>query len=198
MEGIRQLIRTLKADGRFRFVTYSDLVKERCTKERILHPEDMQGIHNKLQNRFWPVMEPVSLSIADIFAACVKFLGGAKLFAPSRVYGFLDMPYAISTEVTVNAEDVKKAAEGIDLKTFLPTSIEVGGIKIGPADFLYAMLDVLDGKEEIAMVPREQNIDLSDFPGLTGFPFDKWIFSPEFKAEILKKRAPLQAWTIRF
>ena len=198
LNGIRDFVRTLKADGRFRFVTYGDLIKERCTVERRLLPEDMKGIHEKLQNRFWPVTEPVSLSISDIFATCVKFLGGAKMFVPGRVYGFLDTPYAITSELIVKAEDVKKAAEKIDLTTFLPTSIEVGNAKVGPTDFLYAMLDVLGGKEEITLIPREQNIDLSNFPGLTGFPLDKWIFKEDFKAEVLKKRTPLQAWTIRF
>ena len=114
------------------------------------------------------------------------------------MYGFLDTPYSITVPVTVKSCDVKKAAAGIDLKKFLPAAVDVGGVKVGPADFLYAMLDVLDGKEEITLVPREQNIDLTAFPGIADPALDKWMFPPDFKAEVLVKRTPLQAWTIRY
>lgn len=198
LKGIRDFIRTLKADGRFRFVTYEDLVKERCTGRRMLSLKDMRGIHEKLQKDFWPVEEPVSLCISDIFAACVKFLKGAEYFTAGRVYGFLEEPFAITKKIQVHAKDVKAAAAQIDLTTFLPEIIQVGEEKVGPADFLFAMLEVLEGKEVITLNPRKQNIALEKFPRLTNFPFDGWLFCEEFKAEVLKKRAPLQAWTIRF
>ena len=198
LEGIRTFIRMLKADGRFRFVTYGQLVEARCGKERMLTREAIPGIREKLQQRFWPVMEPESLSIADIFAACVTFLRGSKLFAAGRVYGFLEEPYAITEQTVVQAADVQAAAAQIDLTTFLSPYIMVGETKVGPADFLFAMLDVLSGAEMVTLLPREQNLELQEFPRLTTFPLDKWIFAPDFKAEYLKKRAPLQAWTIRF
>lgn len=198
LKEIRTFIRRLKADGRFRFTTFGELVKERCSGARILSPEDMKGIRQQLLENFWPVEVPVSLCISDIFAACVKFLGGASKVAAGRVYGFLDTPYAISEPVTVKACDVKKAAAGIDTDQFLPTAVEVGGVKVGPADFLYAMLDVLNGQEEVTLVPREQNLDLTRFPGIADPMLTKWMFSPDFKAEVLIKRTPLQAWTIRY
>lgn len=119
------------------------------------------------------------------------------MFAAGKVYGFLETPYAVSEPVTVKSSDVRQAAKCIDLEQFLPSSIDVGGTKMGPADFLYAMLDVLAGKEEILVTPKEQNIDLSEFPGVTDFPLDGWMFAPDFKPDILKKRMPLQAWTLR-
>lgn len=198
LDGIRDLIRTLKADGRFRFVTFGELVEERCTGARMITPSDIPGIHEKLCKEFWPVIEPVSLCISDIFGACVRFLGGARLYTAGRVYGFLDTPYAMDAPVTIKASDVKKAAAEINLDTFLPAAVMVGDAKLGPADFLYAMLEVLEGKDEVILQPREQNLKLDKFPGLIEFPYDKWLFSLDFKAEVLKKRTPLQAWTLRY
>lgn len=197
LEGIRTFVRRLKADGRFRFRTFGELVAERNTGARILKPEDMSWVREQLNERFYPIEKPMSLCISDVFAACVKFLRGDKLFAAGRVFGFLDTPYAITAPVTVRAEDVRKAAAEIDLYTFLPPQIEVGGTKVGPADFLYAMLDVLAGKDEVELVPREQNIDLTDYPWIAEPMVDGWMFSKEFKAEVLKHRTPLQAWTLR-
>ncbi|MBE6930427.1 MAG: hypothetical protein E7463_09110 [Ruminococcaceae bacterium] len=197
LEGVRTFVRRLKADGRFRFRTFGELVAERNDHARILKPEDMSWVREQLRERFYPIEKPESLCISDIFAACVKFLRGDKLAAAGRVHGFLETPYAIAEPVTVKAEDVRKAAAGIDLYGFLPTEIEVGGTKVGPADFLYAMLDTLAGEEEIDLEPREQNIDLREFPGVEKPMVDGWMFSKEFKAEWLKYRTPLQAWTLR-
>ena len=141
--------------------------------------------------------EPVSLCVSDVFAACVKFLGGAPLFSAGRVYGFLDTPYAITEPVTVSAKDVREAASKVDLGWFLPESFMVGETKLGPADFLFAMLETLEGAETITLQPRAQDFDLTYFGHLADPVLNKWMFSPDFKAEILKKRTLLQAWTLR-
>lgn len=198
MERIRAFIRKLKADGRFRFTTYQEVAEQRCDNQvRMLRPSDMPGIHAQLKEKFWPVNEPVSLSVSDVFAACVKFLGGAPLFSAGRVYGFLDAPYAITEPVTVSAKDVREAASKVDLGWFLPESFMVGEIKLGPADFLFAMLETLEGAETITLQPRAQDFDLTYFGHLADPVLNKWMFSPDFKAEILKKRTLLQAWTLR-
>lgn len=196
--GIRTLIRTLKQDGRFRFRTYSEIAAERCGQPRFLHQEDMAGIHEQLKQRFYPLRMPVSLCISDIFAAAVSFLRGDSLFAAGRVYGFLDTPWAIEKPITVRTDDVKAAARQVNLETFLPPFFQVGDQKIGPADFLFAMLGALEGQTEILLSPREQNIDLSDFHMVANPRVDGWMFAKEFKAEVLKKRTPLQGWTIRY
>lgn len=197
--GIRSFIRALKADGRFRFRTFKEEAEERCFRTRTLLPEDMADIHAQLRDRFYPVEKPDSFCISDIFAAAAKFLRGDKRFAAGRVYGFLDTPYAITQPVTVKAEDVKKAAAQVDLRTFLPTSFDVGGVKLGPADFLYAILEALEGKDSITLTPREQNIDMTGLGGCIENPdLGGWMFAPDFHPDIIEKRTPLQAWTIRF
>jgi len=195
---VRTLIRALKADGRFRFSTYEEQAKARCAGARVLRPEGMPGIAQQLKRRFFPLEQPTSLCIADVFQAAVSFLRGNKLFAAGRAFGFLETPYAISESVTVRAEDVRAAAQNVDLRTFLPEGFDVGGVRLGPADFLFAMLEALNGSDEIRLSPRPQNIDLSDFLHVADPHLDKWMFAPEFKAEILTKRTPLQGWTIRY
>jgi len=195
---LRTLVKTLKADGRFRFTTYREVAEKRCFGVREVKREDMCGLYVRLKQRFCPQRIPTSLCIADIFAAAVSYLQGKALFRAGRVYGFLDTPYAISAPVTVRAEDVRIAAQSVDLSYFLPTSFMVGDTRLGPADFLFAMLAALDGEEEICLIPREQNIDISCLGNLSTPPVDGWLFAKDFKAEILKKRTPLQAWTVRY
>ncbi|MBQ7915155.1 MAG: hypothetical protein IJ315_00015 [Firmicutes bacterium] len=197
-KGIREFIRKVKLDGRFKFCTFSEATEEHCTGARILKPEDMKNLKEQLEQRFYPVKEPYSLCISDIFGAAVKFLKGDKLYAAGRVYGFLDTPYAIQELVKVKAEDVKKTASNVDLRTFLPSEFMVGEIKLGPADFLFAMLGALCGDEEIILFPRPQLVDLSGLGLLGNFRMDRWMFAKDFKAEILHKRTPLQGWTLRF
>ena len=195
---IRALVKNLKADGRFTFKTYAELAAER-SGARILKPTDIPAIRASLNENFYPLTAPVSLSISDVFAAALAFLRGDKAFAAGRVYGFLDTPYAITAPVTVSAADVRTAAAAIDPQTFLPTQIAVGDTLLGPADFLYAMLDVLCCAETVTLSPRAQNIDLSDFPLVENPPILAWsVHPPEFTAKWHLKRFPLQAWTMRW
>lgn len=198
LEDVRRLVKTLKADGRFAFKTYADIVAERCGGARILTPAGIPALRRALEERFYPQETPVSLSIADIFAAAAAFLRGEALFAAGRVYGFLDEPEGISAPVTVAAADVREAAAKLETQAFLPPSFSVGGVKLGPADFLFAMLGVLCGEEAVALTPRPQNIDLSAFPKLAAPEICTWsVHAPQFTAEYLNRRLPLQAWTLR-
>ena len=195
---IKTLVKNLKADGRFTFKTYAELAAER-SGARILKPDDIPAIRTALTARFYPLTAPVSLSISDVFAAALAFLRGDQAFAAGRVYGFLDTPYAITAPVTVSAAAVRTAAAAIDPQTFLPAQIAVGGALLGPADFLFAMLDVLCGAETVTLAPRPQNIDLAEFPQVENPPILSWpVHPPEFTAEWHKKRFPLQAWTMRW
>lgn len=200
LDEIRHFIRTLKADDRFRFRTFKELEDEKSKITRFVKREDIPAIRDAMKEKLYPINTPVSLCVSDIFQAAASFLNGDKLFAARRVFGFLDEPYAIKEVTKLKADDIREAAKKIDLQTFLPESIDVGGTKIGPADMLYAMLDVLCGEEEVTLTPCEQNISLEEFPKLKNPPFgNSWpIWTPDFKGEYLAKRMPLQAWTIRF
>lgn len=201
----RELIRRLRADERFEFITYEQVARENCTGTRILKPDDIPEIRSRLHESFYPLDKPYSLSIADIFRASAAFLRGDKLYACGRVYGFLDEPYAVTEPLHVSAADVRAAATKLytleieELQSFIPTSIDVGGVKLGPADFLFAMLDALCGIDDITVTPREQNISLRDFPMLANPPILDWpIRYPGYTGEYLIRRLPLQAWTLRF
>ena len=77
---------------------------------------------------------------------------------------------------------------------------DVGGVKVGPADFLFAMLDTLDGVEDVLVVPREQLGDVAAFcPPLADFTHrGKWIYEDSLKDEHLADRLRWQFWTMRY
>jgi hypothetical protein len=88
----------------------------------------------------------------------------------------------------------------MDVSRFLPAAIRVGGVEIGPADFLFAALETLEtGADEVTVAPREQ------LGGFGPFPFMKkmcyagtWLHSPEFKDNYLSDRMRWQIWTLRY
>jgi hypothetical protein len=100
----------------------------------------------------------------------------------------------------VQASDLRDAAMRIDLGTFIPSSINVGGVVIGPGDFLIAALEVLaNGSECVTVTPREQLGDLDGFPELRDFkPRGRWILPSEFKDEYASDRLRWQFWTLRY
>ena len=199
LDDIRGMIRRLKADGRFTFKTYAEIAAERSTGARILKPEDMPAIRRALLDRFYPLDQPFSLSIADVFSASAAFLRGDAAFACGRVFGFLEEPFAVSEPVTVTAGNVRTAAQKLPVQTFLPTAIPVGETLLGPADFLFAMLGVCCGESAVTCTPRPQNIDLTEFPNLPHPAVESWgVHVPSFTGRYVNARLPLQAWTIRF
>ena len=138
--------------------------------------------------------------MADVFQAAVRFLKGEQTAQPSRVFGFLSRPVGVSSPVEVSAADLRLAAERIDLSTFIPPSIAVGDVEIGPADFLIAALEVLSaGAEKVTVTPREQLGDLDGFATLRDFkPRGGWILSSDFRDDYVSDRLRWQFWTLRY
>ena len=57
---------------------------------------------------------------------------------------------------------MRRAAATINTEEFLPVSIDVGDARIGPADFLFAALEILEaGADEVAIEPRDQLGDIA-------------------------------------
>lgn len=86
-------------------------------------------------------------------------------------------------------------------KRHLPPKIDVGGVSVGPADFLIAALEVLEtGAERVTVRPREQLGDIaSKMPNLAKFSHaGTWIYWPQFKDRYLSDRLRFQFWTLRF
>ena len=114
------------------------------------------------------------------------------------MWGFLEKPIGVTEPTTVKAADVRAAAAKVDLSTFLPASFVVGNAKIGPADFLFAMLETLEGADQIRLTPREQLGTYEEVPQLETFRInDHWGHSKDFKDNYLSDRLRYQLWTMR-
>ncbi|MBQ8566984.1 MAG: hypothetical protein IJ445_05310 [Clostridia bacterium] len=197
---IRTFVRMIKADPRFRITTYAQITDElKKEGERVVKIEDVAEISRKLNESFENIRTPVSLSISDIMLACRDLLLGKKEHKCGDVYGFLSTPYAISEKVTLLADDIISSAKEIKNGEFLPTEITVGDTKIGPADWLFAALDVLQGAKEVTIGPRAQLPSLDIIPETRDAYFKgTWRHSDSFEDKYLSDRLRLQAWTLRF
>lgn len=197
---LRAFIRRLKADPRFEFTDCERLLAEQKPRVPITRA-DVPKIRTALLKDFGPIDEPASWCVADCFCAAVKFLRGETVHCPGNVHGFLEKPVGVSSPVVVKTTDLKTAAARICLRRYLPAQYDVGGVKLGPADVLFAALEALEtGAAEVVVVPRDQLGDIKGkLPGLAGFRHtDSWIYWPEFKDDYLADRLRWQFWTLRY
>lgn len=193
-------ITLLKNDGRFRVVTYSDVAYE-LKKEapRIITRAQLPEIRKQLAEKLFPVTEPDSYSLSDIFLACRDFLTGKDGHICGKVYGFLSQPYAADESFILTAEEIKKSAENIKDDSFLPEKITVGGKIIGPADWLLAALDILCGEKEAVINPKAQLPCLDVLSEVRDCSFKgTWRHSDRFEDRYLSDRLRYQSWTMRF
>lgn len=196
---IRKLIKLIKADERFNITSYSEVAEKLSGEgERIVKIKDIPFIKKSLDENFAPLSLPCSLSISDIFLSAKDFLLEKEEHICGKVYGFLENPYAIEKEVTLKREDVIKAVEKINTDFFLPTKIEVGNEKIGPGDFLRAMLCALTGEKEITLAPGPQLPSTEKLPMLKDLSLKGWVQSDDFEDKFLSDRLRIQCWTMRF
>ena len=160
---------------------------------------DIPTIRAALTKDFNAIREPASWSVADAFQAAVRLLRGEKEYMPGKVFGFLQRPKGVSSEVVVSAEDLRNTAKKLDLSTFLPSELQVGDARIGPADFLFAALEILEtGAASVKIVPREQLGSFKEVPSLEDMNISgSWVHTKEFKDEYLSERLRLQLWTLR-
>lgn len=197
-DSIRRFVRMIKADGRFRITSYSELVKELAKESvRVITRQEIPVIREQLEREWAPIAGP-SYSIADVFLACRELLLGADSHTCDKVYGFLKAPYSITEEVELTAAEVIQAAEEMDAVRFLPPVICAGGKQIGPADWLRAALAVLCGEEVVTIRPGIQMPCLDHMPELRDAAFrGKWMQSDSMEDRYLSERLRLQAWTMR-
>lgn len=200
-EGIKRLIQMIKKDGRFRITNYEELAETlKSEGKRVITKDDIPKLYGALEKEFFPVKEPCSLSIADMFLACRDLLLGKNEHICGKVYGFLSKPEGISEAVTIDAQDLIASAKEMDVTKFLPTEIAVGDIKIGPADWLRAAMKVLQGEKNVTIFPDVQMPSLDSMPTLRDCNFTnyRWMQSDDFCDKYLSERLKLQAWTMRF
>jgi hypothetical protein len=199
-DSLRLFIKRLKNDGRFTFRTIGDIYREHAVlPPRKVTRDMLPQLRSALLSRFGYITEPVSLSLSDLFAAVTAFLRGDDVFVPGEIYGFLETPSGVGEKCIISAADLIKAAKKLDLSGFLPVKIMTGDIYIGPADYLFAALDLLcDGDDKIYIKPKPQQCPLDEFPYLRDLSLrGSWMYSPDFHDEYLSDRLRLQAWTIR-
>jgi len=207
-EWIRQMLRAIKADPRFELTTIPEMDRARKPR-RPIRRGDVAAIRESLRKDFGTIREPASWCVSDVFVAVVKLLRGESEYLPRAAYGFLDRPVGVSNEVVVSRADLTRAAEAMDVSGFLPAAIRVGEHTIGPADFLFAGLDVLiDGTESVSVLPKEQ---LGRFKGtpleplehrvrvkIPGNPRSGWMHTAAFRDEYTAPRLRWQLWTLRY
>ena len=199
LEKIRELLRRIKGDPRFRITTLAEIDKSQKPR-RAMSLDDVPSVRASLERSFGPVREPGSWSLSDCFLAAVHFLRGGKSFAPGMAYGFLSRPIGVAEPVKVRREDLVAAAKEMDVSRFLPASIRVGSVEIGPADFLMAALEVLaTGADEATVTPRDQLGGFGPIGRLSKLRFaGTWLHSPQFEDKYLSERMRLQIWTLRY
>ena len=192
------LISLIKNDPRFRIITYKDLQEEMKESPRVITKEMLPSITDALKERFFPVTQPRSFSIADIFHACRELLLGKKKHMCKKVYGFLSEPYSVSEETVVTKDELIMAAGSVYPDAFLPEFLFAGSKKIGPADFIWASLAILSGDEEYVIKPNlPKALDLDEFPYLRDLSYKSRGLSKTLEDNFLSERLRLQGWTIR-
>lgn len=199
-ERMNRFIELMKADNRFNITSYSELAnKIENEPERRITAADIPWIRKKLREEFATIEAPMSLSVSDIFLACRDILVGKEEHICGKVYGFLDEPYAACEELPLSKEGIIKSAKEMNVDGFLPTEITVDGHKIGPADWLFAAMDIICAADKVVVTPREQLPSLDVLPSLKKARCMKgWISSDDFVDVYLTKRLKLQVWTMRF
>ena len=196
---LRELVRALKTDVRFEVTDCEKLVATFEPRKTITKRE-VPAIRASLLQRLGPIGS--SWCVSDAFQAAVRLLRGETVHEPGYVYGFLKPPCGVVETVRVKAVDLRTAAAKIDLGTFIPPAIAVGGREIGPADFLYAALEVLEtGADEVAVVPRDQLGPIASLmPSLATYSMKGgWpLYEDTFEDKYLTARLRLQLWTLRY
>lgn len=195
---IRTCLRMIKKDPRFKVVTLKELDGSKKPR-RDITPADVPAIRSSLARSFGPVREPASWSLSDCFAAAVVFLRGGKVFSPGMAYGFLTTPRGVAAPVTVKRRDLVSAARSIDTGDFIPSEINVGGAVLGPADFLFAALEAIEGKDDIVVMPKMQRGSFGPYPALEKLSLaGTWLFSEDFRDEYVSEAIRNQIWTLRY
>jgi len=198
---MRKFLRMIKEDSRFEFTTYEQIAAENANREpRTLTRKDIAVLREHLQKELFPVRTPDSFCLTDIFHACRSFLCGEEQYTCGPVYGFLTAPQSAENRYTFTAEEIRASARTLPKEGFLPAVISINGKNIGPADWLYAALDVLTDARTATIVP-----DRPQLPSLDCLPKTRdlslkgtWRHSDTFEDRYLSDRLRWQSWTMRF
>ncbi|MBQ9543766.1 MAG: hypothetical protein IJV00_01410 [Clostridia bacterium] len=198
-ERFRKLVRMIREDDRFEFGTFGDYAGYFDGK-RTVTEELLKKLIPQLDQALFPVTEPESLCLSDIFYSFADVFKGLPLRECGEVSGFICEPYAITESVKLKAEDVINSARLIRENDFLPEIVWVGDRALGPADWLRAAVKTLKSEKDFTLDPGPWQIDLGQFPTLRDLKLGELWYDCEcsnFRDRYLSDRLRLQSWTIR-
>lgn len=196
-DNFRLLLSLIEADPRFEVTTFGEIAAS-LPRERKVAREEIDEIAKALNEAWFPVTSPESLSLCDCMLACRDFLVGKDEHICEKSYGFLGEPYAISESLTLTAHEIRQSAYELNCDGFLPEFIFIGDKKLGPADWVRAALKVLCGEEKVTLEPLPWQIDLDQFPAIRDLAYkNTWIHVKTLEDRWLSDRFRLQSWTFR-
>ena len=196
IENFEYLVKKVCEDERFCVVTDEYIINNYFTDPRVINRETLRQIKPLIDEAFFPVTQPDSYCLSDIFYACRDLLLGKEEYVCGKAYGLLSAPYAISGSVTVKAADMRESAKGLG-DGFIPEKIRVGHIDMGPADWMRAALCLLtEGGGTVTVREGAWQVDLSNFPEINGSTFKgSWVHAASFEDRFISDRIRLQLWT---
>ncbi|MBO4539340.1 MAG: hypothetical protein J5781_03625 [Clostridia bacterium] len=195
-KNFRKLIQTVKKDKRFLISTFEEIAEDYCNKQRVMTVEEIPYLYKTLSDGLQPTKK---YSLCDMFFACAEFMQGKRTYTCGPVYGPMYKPQGIVYPVTLTPKEVFESARAVDPSAPIPSRIQVGKYLIGPADWLYAAVNVLCGSGTVELQPRDQLPDLSDLPKIKNCSFKgTWRHSDAFKDAYLSDRLRYQSWTMRY
>lgn len=200
---LRALIRMLKEHGGFEFETYEDVWRQhRQEVRRELDKERLLRLLRGVRERFTWQADPTTgetYTPAELFAAAVAALAGRDdPWGAWGVMGPVYEPKGIAEPLSLAAEEVRAAARRLEPITYVPATIEVGRVTLGPADMLCAMAQVLDGAPEVRLAPQPQLPEAVHWPQLdTWNTAAGWLHPRGWTSMWVDNRLRWQSWTVR-
>lgn len=199
-QGFSQILRYFKTTPGYELVTYEDVWKTERDRRRPLTRQRLIRALRQARERFFFVRESGEcFSLAELYEACVHFAGGGcGAFTPRGKRGPLQEPWALQEPAAVRAGDIQAAAARQRVFDQVPPVLEAGGVKLGPADFMWAVLALLEGQEEIRLTPFDCRVRTENYYSFEDFTLKgTWMHAPDFADRFTTSRLRLQAWTIR-
>lgn len=199
-QGFSDIVKYFRTTPGFELVTYEDIYHQEKDRRKPLTKERLLAALEKAKDAFFFVkVQGETFSLAELFEACAFFAGDViGSFTPRGMKGPLEEPFAASQPVSLTREEVAEAAAYCRQQDAVPGKIIIGQKEIGPADFMWAVQQLLMGKEEIQLTPFDCKVKTEGYYRFDQFALKgTWMHANTFTDQITTKRLQWQAWTIR-
>jgi len=201
---LAELLRRIRADGRFTFVTYEQVWRNHQT-----------GVHRELtRDEALPMIQRCAVSLepqtsggatyspAELFSAAAHFLSGAPDdWVSISVMGPITAPGGVPAPIELAPDKVREVARQLEPVIYVPASTACGPAMLGPGDTFRAMAQVLQSKDNATPVCLEPGPQLpmsaSQAPLAAFSSAGQWCHPDEWTSDGLDDRLRWQSWTIR-